>query len=68
MQLDEVSGVSWVSTMKASFDDMIQNLNYVIILIIVSAGALAFVVLFLFKENKDKVKEIKTGLGAFDQD
>ena len=29
---------------------------------------LAFGVLFLFKENKEKVKEIKTGLGAFDQD
>ena len=29
---------------------------------------LAFIVLFLFKENKEKVKEIKTGLGAFDQD
>lgn len=31
-------------------------------------AVLAFIVLFLFKENKEKVKEIKTGLGAFDQD
>ena len=31
-------------------------------------AVLAFIVLFLFKENKEKVKEIKSGLGAFDQD
>ena len=31
-------------------------------------AVLALVVLILFKENKEKVKEIKTGLGAFEQD
>ena len=31
-------------------------------------AVLAFVVLFLFKENKEKVKEIKVGLSALDQD
>ena len=36
MALDQVSGVSWVSTLQDSFDDMIKNLNYVIILLIVS--------------------------------
>ena len=72
MQLDEVSGVSWVSTMKASFDDMIQNLNYVIILIIVSAGALAFVVLFnLTNVNiSERMREIATikVLGFYDKE
>lgn len=31
-------------------------------------AVLAFVVLFFFKENKEKVKEIKMGLSALDQD
>ena len=31
-------------------------------------AALAFVVLFFFKENKEKVKEIKVGLSALDQE
>ena len=31
-------------------------------------AVLAFVVLFFFKENKEKVKEIKVGLSALDQD
>ena len=50
MALDQVSGVSWVSTLQDSFDDMIKNLNYVIILLIVSAGALAFVRSLQFNE------------------
>ena len=31
-------------------------------------AVLAFVVIFMFKENKNKVKEIKVGLSALDQD
>lgn len=72
MALDEVSGISWVSTLKESFDDMIKNLNYVIILIIVSAGALAFVVLFnLTNVNiSERMREIATikVLGFYDNE
>ena len=70
MALDEVSGVSWVSTLQDSFDDMIKNLNYVIILLIVSAGALAFVVLYnLTNVNiSERMREIATikVLGFYD--
>lgn len=70
MSLDEVSGISWVSTLKDSFDDMIKNLNYVIILLIVSAGALAFVVLYnLTNVNiSERMREIATikVLGFYD--
>lgn len=72
MVLDEVSGISWVSTLKESFDDMIKNLNYVIILIIVSAGALAFIVLFnLTNVNiSERMREIATikVLGFYDNE
>jgi Na+/melibiose symporter-like transporter len=31
-------------------------------------AVLAFIVIFFFKENKERVKEIKVGLSALDQD
>lgn len=72
MALEEVSGISWVSTLKSSFNDMIHNLNYVIILLIVSAGALAFVVLYnLTNVNiSERMREIATikVLGFYDNE
>ena len=72
MARDEISGVSFVSALKDNFDDMLTNLNYVIILLIISAGALAFVVLYnLTNVNiSERMREIATikVLGFYDQE
>jgi hypothetical protein len=49
-----------------AFDDII-DLRHLFMYSAIMA-VLAFVVLFFFKENKEKVKEIKMGLSALDQD
>ena len=46
MDKEAVTGVSFNDNIRQNFDNMIKSLNYVIILIIVSAGALAFTVLY----------------------
>ncbi|MCC8075096.1 MAG: ABC transporter permease, partial [Clostridiales bacterium] len=43
---DEVSNVSVVSDTRTAIDNMMNSLNYVVILVLACAGALAFVVLF----------------------
>ncbi|MDE5976995.1 MAG: FtsX-like permease family protein, partial [Turicibacter sp.] len=72
MARDAITGVSFVSSLKESFDDMIHNLNYVIILLIISAGALAFIVLYnLTNVNiSERMREIATikVLGFYDQE
>lgn len=72
MSLDYVTGISWNSTLKDSFDDMIENLDYVVLLMIISAGALAFVVLYnLTNVNiSERMREIATikVLGFYDNE
>lgn len=72
MNLDGVTGISWNSTLRNSFDDTVQNLNYVVLLMIVSAGALAFVVLYnLTNVNiSERMREIATikVLGFYDNE
>ena len=72
MARDEISGVSFASTLKDNFDKMLTNLNYVIILLIISAGALAFVVLYnLTNVNiSERMREIATikVLGFYDNE
>ena len=41
-----VSTATFTSEISASFDDMLESLNYVILVIILCAGALAFVVVY----------------------
>ena len=43
---NEVSTVGLTSTMMKTLDDTMGSLNYVVIILIVSAGLLAFVVLY----------------------
>ena len=67
-----VSGISWNSSIGSNFDNMIQNLNYVVLLMIISAGALAFVVLYnLTNVNiSERMREIATikVLGFYDKE
>ncbi|MGN0453156.1 MAG: FtsX-like permease family protein [Ruminococcus sp.] len=46
MSRDDVLGITFSTTTVDTFSDMIQSLNYVVIVMIVSAAALAFVVLY----------------------
>lgn len=72
MNLDDVTGISWNTTLKESFDDTVENLNYVVLLMIISAGALAFVVLYnLTNVNiSERMREIATikVLGFYDNE
>lgn len=60
--LDNVSAVSVIQELRNHVDDMMKSLNYVVILVIASAGALAFIVLFnLGNINiSERVREIAT--------
>ena len=42
----DVLNISYVDTMRAQMDDMLRSLNLVIVVLIISAGALAFIVLY----------------------
>lgn len=57
-----VRGVSSNTSMKDNFDNTIKNLNYVVLILIISAGALAFVVLYnLTNVNiSERMREIAT--------
>ena len=46
MELDAVSGVTFIRDLEESIDKMLQSLNMVIYVLITSAGLLAFVVLY----------------------
>ena len=68
----EVSGVSRISTMMNMMDDTMKSLNYVVIILIVSAGLLAFVVLYnLSNVNiSERIRELATikVLGFYDKE
>lgn len=70
MTLDGIQALSFVEDTKESFAGTVENLNYVVILIIVSAAALAFVVLYNLTNINitERVREIATikVLGFYD--
>ncbi|MEG2984094.1 MAG: FtsX-like permease family protein [Peptostreptococcaceae bacterium] len=72
MRLGNISSASFNTSAKESFSDMIGNLNSVVLLIIISAGALAFIVLYnLTNVNiSERIREIATikVLGFYDKE
>lgn len=67
-----ITGVNYNSSIKNNFNDTIRSLNYVVLIMIVSAGALAFVVLYnLTNVNiSERLREIATikVLGFYDNE
>ena len=72
MGYDEISSVSLISTAIRSLDETMQSLNYVVVVLIVSAGLLAFVVLYnLSNVNiSERIRELATikVLGFYDKE
>ncbi|MCQ4924272.1 FtsX-like permease family protein [Tissierella carlieri] len=67
-----ISSVSFNTSIKENFEDTIKSLNYVVLVMIISAGALAFVVLYnLTNVNiSERIREIATikVLGFYDNE
>lgn len=67
-----INSVSFNTTLKENFEDTIESLNYVVLVMIVSAGSLAFVVLYnLTNVNiSERIREIATikVLGFYDNE
>lgn len=67
-----VNGVSFNTGLKENFETTIENLNYVVLIMTISAGALAFVVLYnLTNVNiSERIREIATikVLGFYDNE
>lgn len=61
-QYDEVQGVSFYTSIIENFQSMIKSLNYIVVVLIICAGALAFVVLYnLTNVNiSERTREIAT--------
>lgn len=72
MQMPQVASVSQVSSMVEMIQDTMDSLNYVVIVLIVSAGLLAFVVLYnLSNVNiSERIRELATikVLGFYDKE
>lgn len=72
MSLDGVQALSFVNDNRESFGNTVKNLNYVVILIIVSAAMLAFVVLYNLTNINitERIREIATikVLGFYDNE
>lgn len=70
INIDGVSGVVFNTVSKQTFSNTIKNLNYVVLIMIISAGSLAFVVLYnLTNVNiSERIREIATikVLGFYD--
>lgn len=68
----EVAGITRTSTLMKTLDDTMKSLNYVVIILIVSAGLLAFVVLYnLSNVNiSERIRELATikVLGFYDKE
>lgn len=62
MEEEYIKSVSFNNDLKDNFDNIIKNLDYVILIMIVSAGSLAFVVLYnLTNVNiSERIREIAT--------
>ena len=46
MKMDGVASYSYIATIRDSFEDSMDAINYAVVIIIVAAAALAFVVLY----------------------
>ena len=72
MQENEVSSITLTSTAITMMDDTMKSLNYVVVVLIVSAGLLAFVVLYnLANVNiSERIRELATikVLGFYDRE
>lgn len=72
MNQSEVASISRISTAMDLLDDTMKSLNYVVIILIVSAGLLAFVVLYnLSNVNiSERIRELATikVLGFYDKE
>lgn len=72
MKKEGISNVSFNTAIKENFEDTIRSLNYVVLVMIISAGALAFVVLYnLTNVNiSERIREIATikVLGFYDNE
>ena len=72
MQDNEVTSISRTSTIMKALDDTLQSLDYVVVILIVSAGLLAFVVLYnLANINiSERIRELATikVLGFYDRE
>lgn len=72
LEVDGVAGLTQMSSMRSSLDDTIASINYVVYVIILCAGMLAFVVLYnLMNINiTERTKEIATikVLGFFERE
>ena len=72
MEQSGVVGVTFISDLEAEIDDMLQALNIVIVVLIISAGLLAFVVLYNLNninitERKRELATLKV-LGFYDME
>ena len=72
LENDDIAAINFTTGISKSFNDMIGSLNYVIMVIIISAGALAFIVLYnLTNINiSERIREIATikVLGFYDNE
>lgn len=72
LEEEGITSVSFNSILKEDFDDIIASLGYVVLVIIISAGSLAFVVLYnLTNVNiSERIREIATikVLGFYDNE
>ncbi|WP_249029681.1 FtsX-like permease family protein [Tannockella kyphosi] len=64
MELDEVSGTTFMSTTSETFQTQLQSVNSVVVILVVCAGCLAFVVLYNLtniniQERKSEIATIK---------
>ncbi|WP_343216163.1 FtsX-like permease family protein [Clostridium mobile] len=72
IEKEGISNASFNTAIKENFEDTIRSLNYVVLIMIISAGALAFVVLYnLTNVNiSERIREIATikVLGFYDNE
>ena len=70
--LSQVSGVQMIADLKATFDDMMTNIDAIVVVLVAAAGMLAFVVLYNLTNINiaERVKEIATlkVLGFYDKE
>ena len=72
IEQNEVATVNRISTMMKSMDDTLKSLNYVVLVLIISAGLLAFVVLYNLSNVNigERIRELATikVLGFYDKE
>ncbi len=72
MKMDGVSSYSYIATIRDSFEDSMDAINYAVVIIIVAAAALAFVVLYNLNNINitERTRELATlkVLGFYDRE